>query len=144
MSNRSIEFRRIVVSTASFALLLISWTMLLLGSIVVVVGVLWVAIAPKNENSNNILLIGLVVGLLYLLIGSLFRWMARGISNGRRGRIAFSAIFAIALAIVSYYALRNMTNVGQQLQIALWGLSFLFGGSALIWLLFPRGQQNET
>lgn len=138
------SFRSAVQDMSAFILLQASWQSITIYPIVVIVVTAWHLLTSK-PGVDRMYLIMVAFIIIVLLFSAWFdRWLARGIIQGKKARIAFSSLTGIILSIILILSLKSIPSASYKLQIGLWAaVSFLFG-FGLFLLLFKKVSIDEA
>lgn len=143
MDNQSFDLRKMFQGITALGLFVFSWVFLIVVPLFSVVALLWFLLSMHDEGFE-VSLVWLIVVPIFAVLGLLLRWIARGILQDKRGRIAFSAAVAATLGAGHLFLTGYVTSVGEKIHLGVIGAFFLLAAIGLFWLLFSKSHQHET
>jgi hypothetical protein len=139
------SFRSAVQDMSAFILLSTSWYSIMIIPIVVIVVTAWLLLASESGVDGMYLIMAAIIVMVFCLFTAWFlRWLARGIMQGKKVRIAFSSLAGIVFALILFLSSKSMPSASSKLQVGLWAaVSFLFG-FGLFLSLFKKVSSDEA
>lgn len=138
MSPNQNGLRGLARDTAATGFFIMAWFGLLVGLLLwVVAGVKAVSAPGPGESMGTALGYG-VLGVVFVLLAFVNRWLASGVLALRRGTIAAAGLYAAAWGLLLLLSPMPDPSLSTSVMLRTLGIVYLLGAVPMLWLLIAK------